>query len=500
VRIFLDRWRYLLVFIGALAVHTWHLTTPSLWWDEAATKASFRGGWAGIDAITLHLDVVHKLYYQLIYLNSLVFGNGTLALRLPSAIAAALACVAIMELARQLGLSRTAQVFAGAFLALTPRLFWASLEARSYSMTVLTGVVSLLLFVVAVKRTDAQARETHTHRKTPVVWWLAFTAVYLFAVYLYLYQLLMVVPFALFLLQRRAHKKVWFWAGGSLALVAGLAVRLALTSAAQQQQVAWNRFEPTHAFALLLSQAFMDEAPLAVAFTALLLGVAIWGWRRLPKATSALALAWALGPAVMLMTASLAGDQLYNSRYVSFTLGGWALLAASVFFGTENTRAKPKWLAPVLVVAMAAAVVVPFGAMRSPTGYQSDWALATVRLDQVAKPGDAVIFGDAWMYPIRRVSVMKGAYPEAFRGLTDVGLTTDASQLFDERASWHLWHSKQGNPSLRLTGYSRIWLILDSRGDRQEIARADKILGEAGYRQGATYKEPFTWLVEFVPK
>jgi mannosyltransferase len=496
VRIFLDRWRYLLVFIGALVVHTWHLTTPSLWWDEAATKASFRGGWAGIDAITLHLDVVHKLYYQLLYLVSLAFGNGTLALRLPSAIAAALACVAIMELARQLELSRTAQVFAGLFLALTPRLFWASLEARSYAMTVLTGVVTLLLFVIAVKNSMAQK----THRWATALLWLAFTAVYLFAVYLYLYQLLMVVPFAVYLLTVRARRQTWIWAGGSLAVVAALAIRLALTSAAQQQQVSWNRFVPSHALALLLSQAFMDEAPLAIAFAVLLVGAAFWGWRHLPKRTVALALVWAMGPAILLMVASLTGEQLYNSRYVSFTLGGWALLAASMFFGGDKPRPKPILLAPVLVVSMAAAVAVPFSAMRSATGYQSDWAQAAVRLEQVSKPGDAVIFGDAWMYPIRRVSVMKGAYPEAFRGLTDVGLTSDATQLFDERASWHGWHSGGANPTIRLTGYRRIWLILDSRGDQQEIGRADKILAQAGYRQGATYHGHFTWLVAFIAK
>jgi len=475
------------LFFAALTLHSFNITTPSLWWDEAATKSSMRNGWAGIDAITSHLDVVHKFYYQLVYLLVQVFGNSTLVLRLPSAIAAALACVAIVELCRQVGLSAWPSYLAGVFLAITPRLFWASLEARSYAMTVLTGVFVMLVFVVAAKATTVGKslwRQSFT--------WFGFVLVFDFAIYLYVYQVLLVLPLAAFWFVGRPSAKArdgWFWPAASSALAVLGAIPLALTAKAQQQQVAWNRLIPVGIPGLLGSQAFMWLVPPFLITLGAFAYFALAGKlhrNALRSRTAIVALTWLLGPTGLLMVSALFGDQLYNSRYVSFTLGAWALLFAALIPATLRQIA----IAAIFLVVIGANVFPEFGRMRQPNSYASDWRVASQGLAERAHPGDAVIFGDAWRYPVRRVSVMKAAYPENFRGLADIGFTRDKTQLLDWRVSWH-------DQAEKLKGFRTVWLVLDSRVDLREIKQAENVLVPLGYREGPAVKFAFDWLIPF---
>jgi len=171
---------------------------------------------------------------------------------------------------------------------------------------------------------------------------------------------------------------------------------------------------------------------------------------------------------------------------VSFTLGGWAVLFAAAV-SLMDRRLVIGGVALLLIVAPELSA---FPSMRTTTAYGSDWGIAAAKLERVAKPGDAAIFGDAWHYPLLRVSVMEAGYPKAFDGLEQIGVRRDPTLLLDDRTSWHKMTG-------HIDGYRMVWLILDSRADMQEIARATRVLGATGYVEGSVVKAPYTWLVPF---
>lgn len=499
---------YLAVFVAALAVQTYNLTTPSLWWDEAATKASFINGWAGIDAITLHLDVVHKLYYQIAFLVTQVFGVSTLSLRLPSAIASALASVLMVALAKRLGLSAPAAYFAGLLLAILPRVTWASLEARSYSMDVLTGVLTALLLVAAVQRSIAPKHSGPENTKARVItwlWWLAYAASMIFATYLYMYQVLLLLAHPAYLLARRVSKAAWMRWLAAAAVVAASAIPLVLTAKAQQQQVAWIHFYPAQALGLFASQMYPHDWASPWVVLALLVGFAVFNWRKAkrhqksPFATTStvtnpavttgaklLGAAWLVLPSLALMVVSVIATPIYNSRYLSFTMGGFALLVSAVIFRRQN-----RWLVGVLVLLLCASISASeYLNQRTPYAFNSDWLQASQALAPQTHPGDAVIFTDSRRYPVQRVSVMAAAYPEAFKNLTDVTLHPNPNHLLGDRTPWK-------NLGGQLSRFKAVWVIEDRRSDAGELARADKLLRRLGFVQNRVQNLHFTSLYRY---
>jgi mannosyltransferase len=474
-------WGYLAIFSIALGIQTYKITVPSLWWDEAATKASFVNGWAGIDAITLHLDVVHKLFYQLMFLNTQVFGLSTLSLRLPGAIATSLACVLLVKLAKELGLSGVGAYFAGLFLAILPRVTWASLESRSYAMDVLTGVLTALMLVLALK---------HSANRWAWMWWLGYAAAMTFATYLYMYQVLLLLAHAIYLWARRSPAKTWISWGAAAAVVSALAVPLVLTAKAQQQQVAWIQFNPLQAPGLFVSQSYPHDRITPWIVWAIVVGFAIFNWRQRSNhggQATWLAAAWLFAPTLLLMLVSVVATPIYNARYLSFTAAGFALLTASVIF--KNQR---KWWVAVLIVALLVSLTGhEYFKQRRPQSFGADWAQAANALTLSAHRGDAVIFTDSRRYPVRRMSVMAAAYPEAFKNLIDVTARPNPNHLFGDRVLW-------SGLGTELGGYKAVWVIEDHRIDAGELARAQQFLIGLGFHLETTQTLRFTSLYRYV--
>ncbi len=471
---------YLAIFAIALGLQTYKITVPSLWWDEAATKASFVNGWAGIDAITLHLDVVHKLFYQLMYLNTQVFGLSTLSLRLPGAVATSLACVLLVKLAKELGITGVGAYFAGLFLAILPRVTWASLESRSYAIDVFTGVLAALILVLALK---------HGASRWAWLWWAGYGAAMTFATYLYMYQVLLLIAHAIFLWARRSPRRTWFFWGAEALVVLSLAIPLVLTAKSQQQQVAWIQFDPRQAPGLFVSQSYPHDPITPWLVWVIVLGFGIFNWRRRSdqggKATW-LASAWLFAPTLSLMLVSVVATPIYNSRYLSFTAGGFALLVASVIF--KNQR---KWWVAALVLALLVSLIGhEYFKQRRPQSFGADWAQAAQALESAAHKGDAVIFTDSRRYPVRRVSVMAAAYPEAFKNLSDVTARPNPNHLFGDRVLW----SGLGKG---LGGYKAVWVIEDHRIDAAELVRAQQFLTSLGFHLETTQTLRYTSMYRY---
>ncbi len=143
---------------GILGLFTgvYHLGVPPLWRDEAATKAIASRPAGQILATMPHDDVVHGAYYLVVHVFIRLFGSSNGTLRLPSAIAAAVACAVTALVAQRLaaGAGRwhaaLTGVTAGAVLALLPAMIRYGQEARSYAIVTMLAAIATYLLLRAI--------------------------------------------------------------------------------------------------------------------------------------------------------------------------------------------------------------------------------------------------------------------------------------------------------------------------------------------------------------
>jgi mannosyltransferase len=134
----------------ALVLGLVRLRTPSFWVDEAFTAHAVRA------TLVNPIDQYHWLYYAMLKPWSLVAGTSELALRLPSVVAAMVACSFLVFLGRSF-LDRRIAVVAGLFLATSPFLVKWSQQARSYSIVLAAGLLATLLLFRALDRRSPAA-------------------------------------------------------------------------------------------------------------------------------------------------------------------------------------------------------------------------------------------------------------------------------------------------------------------------------------------------------
>lgn len=135
----------LLSVLGAL-LRLIDLTRFELWVDEAATWHYGRLAASWQLAEQMRLEPTPPLYYALVGWVMRLFGDGDLAMRLPSVVLSTLAVGAAMVLTERLGFSRRAAAWAGLFVAVHPLLVFLGREARVYPLLAfLTLLVALAL-------------------------------------------------------------------------------------------------------------------------------------------------------------------------------------------------------------------------------------------------------------------------------------------------------------------------------------------------------------------
>src|SRR5260370_23786893 len=87
-----------LMFLLAL----WRISGPSYWRDEAATLSAVKRPFPVLWQMLGRTDVVHSVYYLLMWPIIHTFGTGEIVLRMPSALAAALAAGGVAAIARRI--------------------------------------------------------------------------------------------------------------------------------------------------------------------------------------------------------------------------------------------------------------------------------------------------------------------------------------------------------------------------------------------------------------
>jgi mannosyltransferase len=476
--------------ILGLITGIYHLGAPPLWRDEAATKAIASRSIGQMLATMPHDDVVHGAYYLVAHVFIRHLGSSNGALRLPSAIAAAVACAVTALVAQRLaagggraagpgGWAALTGVTAGAVLALLPAMIRYAQEARSYAIVTMLAAIATYLLLRAVD--GGRPR-----------WWAAYGAAVFLTGLFNVFGLLIVVAHGLTLLatgrvapgtgggrdERRGRQLLgvplgWLAAG----LVAGvLLLPLLALAYAQRNALSWvtattsagrNTVALSHIWAGSAGLVWPVFGLAALAVLASLIA----GPRSLSPAT--VALPWLVAPPAILLAASIR-HPVYDQRYVVFCLPAlaicvgsgitwlWRLAAialgqlswdGSAPDGSGSGRSALAWLACLPAVAAAAALAValqPADAVVRQPGYRPDDLEYEAQLIAANyHPGDIVFF-----IPIND-RIVSMPFPGAWQKLRDIALA-DSPVSSDT-----LYGTDVGPAQLRqrFTHVTRVWVV-----------------------------------------
>jgi mannosyltransferase len=440
----------------ALGISVAGITTPSIWYDEAATITSTTRTWPQLWAMLDNVDAVHALYYFLVHLVFDVFGYSPLALRLPSALAAAGAAAGVVVLGRMLG-RRGLGVAAGLAFCLLPRVTWMGTEGRSYSFTALAAVLLTITLVHALGSSRRRA-------------WVAYGVAAFLSTVLFVYLALVVVAHGVTLLWMLARRhpgsgtalRRWFVASA----VGGLATMpVTLETIGQDGQVSWIHDVASETVRQVLERQWFYESPaFAVAAGALaLLGVVATARDRrlLPVVIPALLL-----PTLLLLAYSVVASPLYQPRYLTMCT---PFVALAVGAGITALRRIP--LQAVALLLLAALAMPQILQQREPEAKErASWSEVAriVSDDRAADPADTavgIVWGTVQRHPTASARVMAYSYPDAYDDTVDVTLRTPAGETAQ------LWETAAplAESTDRLDGLDVVYLITSDARDRRPL-------------------------------
>ena len=438
-----------------------------IWYDEAATITGATRPLPELWRLAGHVDLVHASYYALMHFWTGVFGLSEAALRLPSALAAALACGLTVVLGQRLG-TRATGVLAGTVLAVMPRMMWAGSEIRQYA---LTAAVSALLAL-------ALLRAWRTGRCRD---WAAYVAVAVAGVVLFMFFAFGVAAMALAapLLRRRPLATL-----AASAAAGAICLPFILRCIRQQGQVSWIRPLENGLLELGVNQfysgttratgwigpwmaalAVLSLVLLAVGLAAALRtrpGTGRASPHRPAPATRELAVVGLCGlvvPFLCILAMQVFGDPAYRNRYLTYTAPFLALLVGSGLAALLARR--PRAVRAAGVAALCA--LVALGLLFQPWVRLHNGG-GSVPTRDVAQTVSALSGPGAAIVPNRAHDRYRFvAYPALYAAVEDL------TQGRDRVAAGTLWGSYRKVTVGRLAGRAQVWWISDTRRKTPEL-------------------------------
>ena len=420
------------VLIGllGLAISLIGIGTPSIWYDEAASIISATRSWEQLGAMIGNVDLVHAAYYALLHVVFDLFGYSPVSLRVPSAIAIAVAAALTVVLGRLLDRPRLG-VIAGLVFCLLPRVTWAGTEGRSYAATAALAVLLTVVLVLASRSTRRSL-------------WALYAALVVLSCVVFVYAALVVVAHAVTMLwwfassRSRAWPPVGRWARYT-ALATALVVPFALGVMAQSGQLHWLDAPGENTLREVFEyQWFYTSGEFAVVGWALLGAGAFVLLRRSRGLSPASVLLPALVlPTVLLLVVSATATPIYTPRYLTMCAPFVALVIAAAI-----DRMRPTPLVAVALLVLAALALPQIVAQRQPEAKENaSWSevadlVAAERASDGPDSTTAIVYGGVQRHPIATSRVIAYSYPDAFAGTIDVTLGTPAaetSQLWETR-------------------------------------------------------------------
>jgi mannosyltransferase len=380
----------------------WGIDGPSYWRDEADTVSAVSRSLPQLIRLLGHVDVVHGLYYLLLWPVARVAGTGEIATRLPSALAMAAAALGIAAIARRLA-SRRAALCAGLLFAALPEVSVQGHDARPYAMITAAAVLASYLLVCVAD--DPRPARLAGYGMSLVL-----------LGYLHLFALLLVPAHAIALAApgRKPAGLYRRWLAAAAAAGAASAP-LAALGWTQRGQIGWIQ-RPGWGDAGQLVISLAGGSVLAAVLIGLLAarGTVRDGGPGAHGASTGRRLTWLAVPWLVLPPAALlaasAIKPVYYLPYVVFCLPAVALLAGS---GLATLDWPPRVAAAVLLAAVIAPAQLAIRASDSGGALRpADRILVTQ-----AQPGDAIVYPQAGGIPPWYL-----AYPDGFGRPRDIGL------------------------------------------------------------------------------
>jgi mannosyltransferase len=456
-------WLPLVPALVTLLVGLYKITGPSFTRDESATLAAVHRSFPQLVSMLGHVDVVHGAYYALIWVVVRIGGSGELALRLPSAIAMAVAAAMVTLLGRRL-VSSWAGLAAGLTFAFLPQVSWFAENAREGA--VLTALACMASYcLLRALQTGALQQDAARGR------WLAGYGVTLVALGLTnLFGLLLVVAHAVTLAWSRREYRVdrgfvLRWAAavvGTVILVSPVAV----VGYGQLHQIHW--IKPPSLYALLSVERLIgDTIPslivLAIVACAVAISTGLVSTRlagtgadgpgrpaHWPAGLLSMALPWLLLPPAILLTASVI-HPVYIFRYIVYCIPAAALLIGAAL------AALGRYAGPVALVVIVLAGLHSQLDERRVDGHDVNIRRADHLVARHERPGDALLNISAQAGPRKGSGerTLEGAYPYGLARLRDIS----AGASPEQSATLGGTYASAAVIRQRLSHVTRLWVV-----------------------------------------
>lgn len=450
----------MILFVAALSVRLYRLDAQSLWLDEGSSWILSQADWRHLLGELLNPAAAYPLYHLLLKGWITLFGDSEAALRMPSALAGALAVpliyLAATECARLNGAKErfTLHGLAAATIALTaPYAIWYAQEAKVYAL--------LLCCAAAITWLTLRTVGAGTPRDQ-----IALAA---FALGVpFVHRLALLLTLAVGAVALLVHPPSWrwripAWAGLSLAaigLVAGIALGLGSETAVTGAYIPAG---PLQALWLTFVRFAVDRWPGDAPWWWLLpwLALAGWGlWRAAldlggPRRQAAAALLGLFGVPLALFLAQLVFTRIYEARYLIIIFPAWILLLTYPLASLPTSSVSRNVLLTLLALAVGTAgpaLFQPVKGLFSGDPVKEQYREAIRELAIRVHPDDAVVIHPGYIRPLYdyymgRFLVDPAPKPLTFdnfwRGPTTYG-----------RREWERERRE------RLTGFTRSFLLI----------------------------------------
>ncbi|WP_244236280.1 glycosyltransferase family 39 protein [Micromonospora inaquosa] len=461
-----------------LAVTVTGLGSAQLWRDELATWSAATRSPGDLARLAGTIDAATGPYYLLMHGWTRVFGDSTIALRVPAVLAMTVAAGLLAVLGARL-VDRRGGLFAGLLFAVLPGTSRYGQEARPYALATMLAVLATLLLVTALRR-PSWAR------------WAGYAAAVAALGLIHLIALTVLAAHALVVLiawwrgpagiATPAHpdagrdRRVWRWLVAVLPVVLLAGPLLVKARTQQSRQLNW-----VHLARLDDLTALPGGVTQSSVVGGLLVGVAALGAARLGR-RAVLPVSAVLLPVLLLFAAGTVVP-LWVPRYLVFVVPFACLLAGAALAAVTAPAA-------LVVVVLAGLLGLPDqAALRRthewPRSAPVDYAGAARVIADGQRPGDAVVYSPrhSWLFLDLGIEYHLSDPPR------DVLVTEDEVRRGD------LWAAECAQPAQCLAGTTRVWLVVSGRhaeplaavaGAKGDALRTDFNVTQVWQRPGLT--------------
>jgi hypothetical protein len=382
----------------------------SIWVDEAISIHQAHMSLGGMLDNLRTTDRHPPLHYLILWGVIRLFGDGEMAVRMPSILASAALIPTLFVLGRELFDRRTGLVAAG-LATIAPLIVWYGQEARNYALFMLLGALALLALVKVL-----QTGRTR--------WWIAYAALTIALLYTHYFALIPIaiqqIIFAV-AAWKRAHAglpvrrlMIGIWLTWLALLIAAAPLASFAVDQFSHSQQAGMGFggapsggapitgSSASIYAVLSNVVWAiwgyhaDSTMLRIAAlwpVLMLVSLAVMGQRR--SASTRVVLALAFGPIVLLLFVGLVKRDLFEVRYFIAAVPMIVLLLARAAAGGPRRRLPAVVATAVLALTMLVGLADQQLNPNNPRNFDFQGALAQIR--GLARPGDTVLYAPDYL-------------------------------------------------------------------------------------------------------